>query len=248
MKNFLIERPKFDSINGLEDLPKVNKSDCGDMLSQIMFYKIDGCAYTTAISMHNAIHDRREVLPFLILCTVDEITSPNSKSQNETMDAFNNATRLFTAPNEEFKQVVTRRTFPMKAVSGSYEITLHFNPYMLSVTISILYFLLSHDVRIEQWCKEGKMKNDSIDDILKIVEDKYSSRFVDLANISEYTLNKIFGNNPSLDGNEKIRLYESLIGTSGTNLVHQYVRWITEFYERDLLTTIQSLFGRLQYS
>lgn len=244
MKTFNIEEIVLKEFDNFEDLPKINQSDCDDFLSQFVFWKIDNFAFKACASMHNMISDKRDTLPFLFICTSDEISSPQNDNPENTIRILDNTAKLFTPPNKDFNQVVTRKSFPKKGKSEGNDITIHFNPYFLSLTISVLFFHFSTDKRVIMWCQQKKMKMESIEKILKILEDKYSYRFVDLLIITNKVFTEIYSNIPS---SEKLRRIETFIGTTGTDLVHQYITMILNYYEENLIPAVQNLFGHLKY-
>jgi hypothetical protein len=245
MKAFKINKLVCDEIKDFKNLPKMNESECDDILSQIIFRNIDQYAFQMCGSLHNAIFDKRDILPFLILCLEDEISNQNLPmvTVEDIDNALNNTKRLFSPPNIEFKQVVTMKTYPKRANINGELMKVHFNPYMIALFISDMYYKLYHNKSIKDWCTKGHIKFESIEKIAQIINDKYSYRFVEIAEISFEMLTKIFNS----DGKKMIAKYEEFLGIKGTDLIKHFTDW-SKNYHVDLLNVIQGLFGNLKYS
>jgi hypothetical protein len=248
MRVFKINRIVFDEVKRFEDLPKINKSECDDFLSQIIFQKIDQFAFMMSGSLHNAIFDKRNTLPFLILCLEDEISNYDVSKVTLTFEdlcnTMNNSNRLLTPPNNEFKKVTTMKTYPKKANINGVFLKLHFNPYMIALFISDIYFRLYNYDIIQEWCSKEYIKFESIEKITQIIDDKYSYRFGDLTEISCEILTRVY----KASGEEVVDLFEAFLGFKGTDLTKHYLKWADDFYYNDLLVTIKGLFGKLKYS
>lgn len=252
MSDFKITNMAFEEIGDFDGLIRINQSECDDFLSQLIFRKIDQYAYTMCGSLHNAIYGKKEILSFNILCLDDEINPKESDPEtaddfenelNKIECSFNDTIRLFTPPNEEYKKIRLKNT-PIKQVSiGGNLVEVCFNPYLIALFISDIYFTLYNDKRIEIWCKQGHIKFESIDNIFEIIKDKYSNLFIELTHITFKTLYEIV----ELETNEKISKLEIFYGFNGTDLLKHYGTWSNNFYN-ELLDTIKGLFGKLQYS
>lgn len=235
----------LDDIKDSKDLAKVNKSNCDDFLAQTIFYKIDHYAFMMACSLHNATSHERDKLPYLILCLEDEISN-RGKFQVEMenlMEVLDNSSKIFAPPNTEYRKVGTMKTYPKFINCEAVPIKVHFNPYVLALYISDLYFTLYSDQTIESWCDQGLIKFESIDKIFDIIKDKYSYRFEELANITFETMFKL----DELDNQTKIEKINQFLGFTGTDLLRHYLKWKNDYYS-ELLNVIKSLFGKLSYS
>lgn len=244
MESFRIDKIVLDDIKSLEDLKKFNKSECDDILSQIIFNKIDRYAFSMSVYLHNAIFDDREILPYLFLCLEEEISTSYSPSAEYTLKLFDNTTKLFTAPNLEFKEIVTMKTFPKIVIINGYKKKVHFNPYLIALHISEIYYRLFHDKRIKDWCDQGYIKFESIEKVIQIIEDKYSYRFVDLTQIAF----KILSSYSKIQGKDVFDAYDSFLGAKGSKIVSYYLSGMMTFYNDELLKSITGLFGHLNYS
>lgn len=245
MKAYKVTNIIFDEIKSPNDLPKINESKCDDFLSQLIFFKIDQYSFSMCGSVHNAIFNNREILPYIILCLEDEISNQNlpSVSVEDITNALDNTNKIFTPPNYEFKEVVTMKTFPKKANINGQVSKIHFNPYLLALYMSDIYFTLYNDQRIQDWCEQGQIKFESVDKVFEIIEDKYSYRFVDLTKITFNTLYKVI----ELDKGQKLARLNEFYGFKGTDLMRHYATWSNTFYI-ELLGVIQGFFGKLKYS
>lgn len=245
MKNFKLTNIFFENIKDTQGLNKINKSDCNDFLSQMIFYKVDQYAYMMACSLHNAISNKRDLLPYLILCLDDEINNHGKfpVSLQDGIIVLDNSTKLFTPPNVEYKEVVTMKTFPQKINIDGDIVKVHFNPYVLALYLSDMYFTLHSDPKIESWCERGYIKFESIDKVFDIIEDKYSNRFLDLTRITFDTLYEVV----ELDKLHQIDRLEQFFGFEGTDLLRHYSTWSNKYYQ-ELLNVIQGFFGKLVYS
>jgi hypothetical protein len=169
--------------------------------------------------------------------------SEKEYSQARTVELLDLSTKLTTPPNPSFKKIKTQKYFSQKGIVEGVETQILFNPYLLSLAISEIYFRLNNDRRIHQWCSEGHIRRESIEKVVKIIEDKYSYRFVELLSIAEEFFIRIYDS----DNETKLKLYSDLTGLND-DLIHSYIGWTFEFYEDELIPTIQSQLGKLVYS
>lgn len=245
MVQFKVKEILFENWSTVEELHKINNSSCDDILAQIIFSKIRKFAKTTSMLMHNENYGRQHLQDFLFVMLIPALMSDKGDTAEAITERLEISQKLFNPPSPIYKKVVNRKMFSEKAIVdiSPQPVQLMFNPYMLSILISNVYFNLRHSRVIKNWCQTENLRFESIEKVAEIIEDKYSYRFIDMYNISADLLIK----SANASNIEKIEIYKELTGLDG-KFLNAFANWSNIFLEKDLLPGIKELLSSIRYS